>query len=122
MKTRTKYFVITIISLIEFGCTDNSDNASLAHELIGSWKWRYVCGGITGACGYANQSDTRTLEITEDIMTETSNDGFVTSTAYYISSKINNEDYTEYIVQFENGISSKLFTSAGGMIGMKLYS
>lgn len=61
-----------------------------------------MCGGITGACGYADENSTRTLEITKDKMIETWNDGFTTTNTYSISSKTNFEDYTEYVVQFDN--------------------
>ena len=105
MKTGTRYLLTAIVSLIEFSC---SDNAKLTHGLIGKWKWTYECGGITGVCGYADENDTRTLEITKDKMIETSNDAFVTTTVYSISSETNNEDHTEYMVQFQNGISSRI--------------
>jgi hypothetical protein len=105
MKTPVKYFLIGIISFIEFNC---GSNENLTHGLIGKWKWTYLCGGITGACGYADENDTRTLEFTKDKMIETSHDGLVVAIAYSISSQTNHEDYTEYVVQFENGSNSRI--------------
>jgi hypothetical protein len=67
-----------------------------------------MCGGITGACGYADEKSTKTLEVSKDKMIETWNDGFVTSNNYSILSKTNFEDYTEYVVQFDNGGTQRI--------------
>ncbi len=94
-----KKLLVTLTTLILGACDSNE---TFTFRLIGKWKWTYTCGGITGACGYSDKNSTRTLEITKDKMIETWNDGSITTTTYSISSKTNFEDYSEYIVKFDN--------------------
>ena len=68
MKLGIKYFLIAIILLAGLSCADNE---SITHGITGTWKWTYTCGGITGVCGYADESNTRTLEITQDKIIKT---------------------------------------------------
>ena len=105
MKTGIGYFLIAIISLSSYSCTTDEN---LTHELIGKWKWAYMCGGFTGACEYADKNETRALEFTINRMIETSDGGLVTTTVYTVSSKTVYEDHTEYMIQLENGISSRI--------------
>jgi hypothetical protein len=112
MKLGIKYFLIAIILLAGLSCADNE---SITYGITGTWKWTYTCGGITGVCGYADESNTRTLEITQDKMIETWDDNSVSTTIYSSSSKTNYEGYTEYIVQFENGSTSRIKASKNAL-------
>lgn len=99
-----KKTLVVLATLILGSC---NSNGTVTFGLMGVWKWSYVCGGITGECGYADASSTRTLEVTEDKMIETWNDGSVTTKMYSVSSRTKFEDYTEYIVQFDNGSTTE---------------
>ncbi len=93
-----KLFIVLTI-LIFASCNENENPT---YKLTGRWKWAYICGGFTGACGYADENTTRILEITKNKMTETFNDQSVTITAYSVLSKTNYKGYTEYQIQFDN--------------------
>lgn len=91
---------LVILAILILGSCDSKETVTFG--LMGEWKWSYVCGGITGECGYADVNNTRTLQVTKDKMIETWNDGSVTTKTYSISSSAEFEDYTEYRVQFNN--------------------
>lgn len=96
---------LVVLALLILGSCNS--NETMTFGLMGEWKWSYVCGGITGECGYADVNSTRALEVTEDGMIETWNDGSVTTKTYSISSRTKFEDYTEDTVQFDNGSTTE---------------
>ena len=105
MKPGIKYFLTAIILFTGIACDDNE---STTHGIKGKWIWTHTCGGFTGDCGYADESNTGTLVITQDKMIETWNDNSATTTIYSLLSKTNYEGYSEHIIQFENGGTSRI--------------
>jgi len=98
-RTYMKGLLILLTILLFSSCEGNEE---FAFRLVGKWKWTYMCGGITGACGYADENTTRNLEITKDRMIETFDSNYITTKSYSVASITNFKDYTEYEIKFDD--------------------
>jgi hypothetical protein len=77
---------------------DSGDKAT--KTWTGKWNWVSTCGGITGACGYPDQHNFKTMQITKSKIVTVTNGSTTMETDYVILSKT--EDGDELLLEIKN--------------------
>jgi len=96
-----KRLLMLLITVLFGSCNENEN---LTTRLIGNWKWTSTCvGGVAGtSCSYADETTTRRLKFTNNRMIEIFDDTGITTKSYFVTTKTNFDDYTEYQIRFND--------------------
>lgn len=91
--------VITLIGTTIASCDKNEDIQ--IKELTGNWTWTSSCGGFSGACSYPNSENFKSIEITNEKITEKINGVITIDQVYEITNMSTSDTNYPYEKNYE---------------------
>ncbi|MBE9489891.1 MAG: hypothetical protein IMY67_06325 [Bacteroidetes bacterium] len=103
-----KFIYLIILTFGILSCNSDDETQDEVQidisDLIGKWNWNSTCGGITGACGYANEENFHTIEFIDDTSFIKITNGTITTNYTYSIIEFTIDDlYKTYKILLDNG-------------------